>query len=281
MLNKPRISYVNHMGTVVDMTDGWLLQQSTDLNDWAVSVEQLNGQAVGFRFAPSNKKLPIVLTASNELEGLRKRDELCNAAQFDIEAARPGRLYYDGWYLEGYIVESKKSLYQYTGAVCYYELTFLAEDPRWTLETTHVMQPGRIGGDSGLDYPHDYPFDYAPEAYDTTISNGSAVPADFVMKFYGAVTNPRIRIGENEYGVDVTLAPGEQLIVDSRDKTITMVNAIGERSSAFSAHHGQLREGSGDYIFERIPNGLHTLSWDGSFAFDFTVYERRAEKRWS
>lgn len=274
------LRYVNHLGKELDLSKGWLVQEGNTLHDWEARYTTLNGRTAGFYNESVAKSLPIILAAPSGADGLAKRDELYSITQADVDALSPGRLYLGDWYLVGYVVASSKSLYQYTDRVCSYDLTFLADSPLWNRDTTHVLMPGR-GESDGLDYAFDYAFDYAEESYEQSIVNESVHDADAVIVFYGPVENPRLRIGDNVYGVNAEIGQSERFVIDTAAKTIVKVNAIGETSSAFSSYYGTLRKGSGSYAFEPIRTGEHVLSWDGSYALDITVRERQRERRWS
>ena len=92
---------------------------------------------------------------------------------------------------------------------------------------------------------------------------------------YGTVENPSVTIGANTYTVNAKVGAGETLLVDSLAKTITLVNAYGQKINCFDKRSRE------SYIFEPIPSGMNTVSWSGNFKFELTVIEKRSEPRWT
>ena len=83
-------------------------------------------------------------------------------------------------------------------------------------------------------------------------------------------------INNHTYRVWGNIAAGEELLIDSLKKTITLTKTTtGEAVNWFD------KRDRDQYIFEPIPSGQHTVSYLGTFNFDLYVIEKRSEPRWT
>lgn len=133
-----------------------------------------------------------------------------------------------------------------------------------------------------LDYPYDYPIDYGAADTDKTITVGGSTPANMILRIYGHCTNPRIKIGNNAYSVATTVGAGERLDIDTYAKTITRTAVTDTAVTTVNEYANRLQgaENSGTYVFQRIPLGDNTVSWNGSFGFEILLREMEAETPW-
>ena len=99
--------------------------------------------------------------------------------------------------------------------------------------------------------------------------------SEFRLKIYGEATNPAVVINGHTYKINGTISKGESLMIDSMTKTITLTTASGKKINWFD------KRGRKEYIFEPLPTGQSTVSWDGTFGFDLTVVEKRSEPKWT
>lgn len=275
--------YVNHLGQSVELNGDGVYTNSGELADWSIGYTTLNGRIASFHRELRETPVTAIVICDTSAAGIAKRNAIYEVAAIDIEAAKPGRLYVGDWYMSGYIIGSKKGRYWYTGAAADYELSFVSDDPRWTLEHETRFWNSTAGGEEGdLDYPHDYPHDYRLAMWRKTIQNPGFLPAPVKLVIYGPAVNPYVIIGANRYEVEVSIGSGSYLVIDgaSSPPTITLVERDGTKKNAFHLRRGDQKPGSGSCIFEKVPPGLSKVIWDGSFGFDLTLYEKRDERRW-
>jgi hypothetical protein len=64
-------------------------------------------------------------------------------------------------------------------------------------------------------------------------------------------------------------------------KTIVMTTEQGDSTNQFGAGERGTGQDSGNYIFQPINPGETSVTWDGSFGFDLTVYEEEVAPEWS
>ena len=75
--------------------------------------------------------------------------------------------------------------------------------------------------------------------------------------------------------IKAEVSSGEYLVIDSSEKTIMLVKGSGEKVNCFN------KRSRDSYVFEKIPVGANTVSWEGEFGFDVTLLEERSEPKWT
>ena len=101
--------------------------------------------------------------------------------------------------------------------------------------------------------------------------NDTASSAPMILKIFGACSNPSVYVGENEYSVNTTIAAGEYVMIDQRDKSIVRVSQSGARTNIFN-----LRKKSVDNFLPASPGAL-AVSCSGQFACEVTFLTQRSE----
>lgn len=129
-----------------------------------------------------------------------------------------------------------------------------------------------------LDYSYDFPFDYTNSNTNEFIDNDSFKDSEFRIIVYGHCSNPTIYIGDNCYRVNVDLAENEYLTIDSMTKKIFVTDNDGHITNVFNKR--ARKSDVGNDIFELIPSGRHTVSWNQTFKFDIIVIQTRSEPKW-
>ena len=159
-------------------------------------------------------------------------------------------------------------------------MTFLTADRGWRKRQSYRFTKQGAVSAFGLDFPHDYPHDYSMETTKLTINNEDSAPSDFIIRIYGPCVNPYMIIAGNVYQVNVVLLSGEQLIIDSTDKSrIVKKGQFGAETNVFE-HAVFGAPGEGTYIFEPIPPGVSSITLQGSFAADLEIVQCRSIPRW-
>ena len=208
-------------------------------------------------------------------------DKLRRAADADVAARTPGTFIAEGeWKQTGYIVSAQPS-YIHFGRVGQTLQAVLLDGAWWRLvsRSFFIDQGEAVGG--WLDYPHDYAYDYEAPTIENTITPSVLTPSDVRLVIFGAVNNPYVIVGSNRYQINVNVPAGGYLIVDGREKTITLVLSDGTRQNAFQYGVRANGQGGGTYIFEPIQGGEQNVQWLGTFAFDLGWYEEEGEPPWS
>ena len=252
---------------------------STDLKGWEWT-RNTSGNRVSLSLEARECAATISITGNNAPE---RMSALVAAFDADIRAKTTGRLFAGDWYLDCYGVKGECSL---SDGVQVYEVTFVAPIPLWRHETTWSMEKCAKVTGSGMDYPHDFPTDYgASSSGEYTIDADAFSPCDIRLIVYGECDNPTITIGKNVYSVMATLADGSYMVIDSTKKgvpgaSVYMRTISGVYTNLFDKRE-RGDEGSGTYMFEKVPAGEQLVSWNGEFGFDLTLIENRSVPSWT
>lgn len=164
-------------------------------------------------------------------------------------------------------------------------LTVATDYPQWIKETlTSFCKNGSVilevdkedaAERRNLDFQVDFPYDYMSEMKGKTLNNTGFAGVNFRLIIYGAAVNPVIYIGGHCYQVDCHVEENEYLTIDSIAKTILLTKRDGSVENHF---HQRNRD---SYIFEKIPAGANTVTWNKAFGFDIVLLEERSEPKWT
>lgn len=271
------LKYTNTKGQVFDFDQKGVHPVFTGAYDWEASVLELNGTVA--EFSRSSNEIEIGCAITRWARRNKVMDELYEVIAYDLAANAEGTLSIGEWQMTGAFTKSAKTNWWRQSEGVSYTLTFRAQNPYWVRINAQsfyrVTAPG-----SALDYPHDYPFDYGGSGQSGSIIADTVYDCDFRMIIYGAATNPYVIIGNTRYQINTALASGDILIIDTAKCIVEKRTEAGIVSNEFSNTPDASR-GSGEYIFELIKPGASYMSWDGTFGFDLTIYERRDERAWS
>lgn len=271
------VKYVCHDGEEVWLSSAGAACSEGGMFDWEWDSRDLNGRTASMYRKKSKLKFRVAFAGASAAKSM---DALARAALKDAEASKPGRLYVGEWYVEGFVSSSKKKGF-WPGAPAVAELTVSSDSPLWTREATSVFRVPAQGSSNGIDHPCDFPHDYGHRVGSEHVENGGGVPAPVRITIQGPANCPRVSVGGNVYGADVRLAAGEFLVIDGAAKTVARFTPSGGSENVFGLRAGIQRKGSGSYVFEQVKAGQSAVSWNGSFPFSITVYERSQEPRWS
>lgn len=273
--------FENHLGQRFDGLANGVYINGNDLRDYHWSYDTINSRISRFYQKTTNRKLPLTVICKTDEEAVKVKNRLMEIAEADIEAMLPGKIIVGDYYSKGYITASVKSNYMIKKRYCKIELTLTSEDPSWYRESMYsffsdgtVVSPDSGSDAKTTDYPWDYKWDYASPSVNRIVCNSVRDNA-FVIKIYGAITNPAVTIGGHLYAVNGDIKAGETLLINALTKTITLTKATGEKENWFDMRNRI------SYIFEPIPPGQHLVVKNGTFGVDLTVIEKRSEPKWT
>ena len=160
-------------------------------------------------------------------------------------------------------------------------------DGFWQRVTKFALTPGSADDSTttGLDYPTDFPFDYAGTSRSNQIASVSSGGCSVRVTFFGPCVNPYVRIGSNVYAVNYTAGTGERIVIDPTKRrvvggSIYLVGAFGEKTNLYDRRQ-RGTEGSGSYVFQRLPSGNLPVSWPQSYGVTLELIEERGALPWS
>lgn len=265
--------YLNNSGQAVDLNANGVVTDVGKLLKWSADANDSNGRIISLDMGMQEK------STSCSTYTPEARTRLYEVPAADVVNGTPGRLYVGDWYLRCYLTASSASKCSDASGFAEYSLTFTSDDPYWCRDTKTVITERHEGG-AGLDYPYDYEHDFGYAPSTVVVRNENFAPADLLVRFYGPCEDPSVTIAGNNYAVEASLAQGDYLEVDTREKTVLIKRLDGDVENAFSNVKGDYMEGSGSYIFQSLKPGESDVVWPGTYDLDVVVTERRHEPRW-
>lgn len=199
---------------------------------------------------------------------------LRRAADRDIALGASGRLHVNGVFKRANLTGwSRRSA---AGGAALYTVTAALQGGCWMRERRVEFEPTASAASSALDLPYDLPHDLAAPPARAWIEGCEWCRCMIGFVVYGPCYNPRITIGGNVYRVDVSVPDGGYLTIDPLSRTVALTDSRGGVVNAFGDASRGCGEGSGEYVFERLPEGVSEVSWSNSFSFTAIVYEEEA-----
>ena len=275
------IKYVNHLGQSIAFGryEDWHTI-GTDLHDYEWSYDDSLGYISQLYHETKKKKLHLGMWCEDEARGIDRRNELVDITEQDVRAKKQGRLYVGDYYLECFVIGNEKGAWHFADHIMEATLTILAAKPVWWSETVHEFYPSHeVATGDYLDFEFDFDFDFTDTSSSQSVNNPSDHASYFQMIIYGYVSSPSVRIGTSTYRVDVEVPISGQLIIDSRARTIVVKDMYGNETNVYDKRiRGAV--GSGQYIFEPIPEGMSAVSWPQSYGITLTLLRDASEPRW-
>lgn len=268
-----KITFKNHIGETIDFGSGGLYLNNNELRSYKWKYSAKNNKISYFSRDVQVKKLPIVVVPDTRATGNDIMNRLMELADKDVLAKEPGRITAGEYYLDCYLFSSEKSRYELKDGVFYADLSVVTDKPSWIKETTQIFNK-YTPGDGFLDHPFDFPYDFTSPSKIRQLENIGFTDSDFKLIIYGEVTDPTIYIGGYEYSVTGHIGAREYLEIDSRAKTVVLVQNNGERVNWFRYRNKE------NYIFKKMPAGISSVSWQGTYRFDVVLFEERSEPKW-
>lgn len=270
-----KFKYTNHVGETLEFGVDTLFANSNDLHDFSWEVISTNDKISGFNKGIVEKTVPLIIKCQTEEEGMKMRNRLYEVCEKDVRAKKHGRITIGDYYLRCFVTASAKSDYLLHKSYMLVDVTIQTDFPDWIKETTTVFRSNLGEEETFLDHPFDFPYDFKNGLTSDFLNNMDIVSSNFRIVIYGEASSPVIFIGDHEYSVNVNVADGEFLTIDSVNKTIILTRNDGEKVNCFNLRNKD------SYIFEKIPAGGSIVSTtNDGLAFDITLLEERSEPKW-
>lgn len=279
--------YVNHLNQRINLYGFPYFVVDTDLIDYEWKYEASANEIKEIYKEITTKSLKIGIHPKNnsdtQEEFIKAMNEITSIFEIDVIENQAGRLYTDdGYYLPCFITESKKTNWNRASNFIY--STFMVAPNNalfWIKETKTSFipldEPLLYNNDNKLNlgYPYGYPFDYRSNLVPQSITNDSYTAQNFEMTIYGYAEAPTINIAGHSYGLSSVIEKDEYVKINSVTKKITKYKKDGTIDNLFSERDRD------SYIFDKIPTGMSSVTWIGSFGFDIVIFDERSEPAWS
>ena len=277
-----RIHYENSAGEIIRFDSEPFVVQSNGCFDWQWNISSYDralrdgGRAVAARRPVQDRTLVLDVFADNQADHDAALDRLHDVLEYDLCHLKPGRLWINGRYVRCFAYSSVKTIDRDWTAYTVVGLTLRLISPAWVKEETVAVLPvSGAGVSSDKKYMGKYPYKYSEGGNVTRFFNDTPSSAPMIIKIFGACSNPSVYVGGNEYSVNTSVAAGEYVVIDQRDKSICRVGQNGARSNIFN-----LRKKSVDN-FKSAPSGSLTVTCSGQFACEVTFLTQRSEPEWT
>ncbi len=270
------IYYVNSKNEIVYLDRyPFKMLSETSLFDYEWQYEtKRNNNVKNIKKSTRTATLEVVVSGRTSEEYYQNIARLYEVLDYDCAMGEPGKLYCGRYYLQCYFYKGEKAKKYVNVKQTTVSFTVVTDLVNWVKETVTSYRNRQVSGTdvNGIDYPYDFKHDYMSAIQ--TVINTSFYPSDFRLTIYGPCAEPMITIGENVYMVHVDLNKGDYLVIDSRNKKVTRVLNDGTRINDFA------RRNRDHYVFEKIPQGIHPVSWESNFDFDISILDERGEPKW-
>ena len=308
------VKYQNSKGECCSFQEGNIKIKETKLHSYSwqpvVYTQKYGATINGFKKDPVEFEIELRISGTD----YKKKEttmQLYDIFEYDIESKTPGKLYFDEYYIECYVISSEtvpgeyfdvKKIFKvycpYPFWVKEHTYSFLPQIDKQDTGSTQPIVSGNVyegdvvenkavlrefsfdfvrKSDKKIKYPlFDYPFDFVRKTGERVIENSSNFkPCNFKMVIYGYAENPSVIIENHVYQVFATVYEGERLEINSFNKTVVKIGRIGENTNLYNFRN-KIQS-----VFEKIPPGTSRLAWSGGFGIELTLFEERGEPKWN
>lgn len=270
-----QLKYQNHINEVFEFGKDGIFVDMNELHDYEWTVTKKGTKISSLDYSVVKRKLPVIIICDSEEAGVAARNRLLEVVEKDVLAMKHGKIIIGDYYFKCFVTKSQKKNYLTTKRWMEVTLTLTSDFPYWVKETKKNFLKGETATTGNLDFEYDHPFDYYSGVNIKELNNTGFVGTNFRLTIFGACKNPYLYIAGHLYQVNCELAETEYLTVDSVSKKIFITQNDGTIVNVFS------KRNKDSYIFEKIPPGQNTVTWDGDFGFEITLLEERSEPLWT
>ena len=268
-----QFQYINHLNEIIEFGKNGIYANYNELRNYQWNFEKTNNKISNFKKDIVSKKLPIIIQAASESEGIFLRNKLYEVFDKDVLNGRCGKLIIGGYYYKCYITGSKKSEYLLSKRHLKTDLTVSSDNPVWVKdETTHFNMVSASAG--GLNFPFNYAFNFSNSMNAQALINNAFSASQFKMIIFGPCVNPSVVVSGQIYKVNCIVEDSEYLTIDSMAKEVYITQNNGMIVNKFNSRDKE------NYIFEPIPPGENSVSWGGDLKFDIILFDERGEPKW-
>lgn len=266
--------YINSKNERIDFTNSLIVKDASALFGRAWNTDTSYNKIIGFNKKTTNYSFKIEIIDKNAFD---IANNILNVAEKDVILQKPGKLYCDDWYINGYIIKSKNTGYSKKSNHISLDLTFITDSVFWNKEDLYVFRINDAGSDAtqrGLGYKYDYPFDYLSPISSELLTNENFIDSPAIITIYGPADKPKVIIGGHIYQVKVVLDTQEYLVINGYDKTIVKTTRNGEKINEFANRNKE------SYIFQKIAPGDNTVIITPECNVDIVLLSERGEPEW-
>ena len=270
------IAYINSERKKIILNNNGILIKDTNFHKYAYKAQsqKLQFGEILEQFEKEALKIPMLLY----FEGTQEKREKSLETFHDIVSTdriknTPGKLYFNDWYLECFVLEEDIHPNKDNSRRTENEIVIYAPNPYWIKKKEYFLEHRTSDIKNRKKYKYKYPYRYATPNI-TYITNPYYSEVDFKMRIYGPCTNPSVSIGNKNYTVYTSAEKGERIEIDTKTNTILKINSLGEKENIF-----HFRE-KGTEFFKKIQPGTQKVVFE-KIKLDIETFEERSIPRWN
>lgn len=230
---------------------------------------------ISSRRSADKLEMTLEISAENRLRLAGYMSGLSDLLDYDMVSGTAGRLYINGQYMRCWCTASEKKLSCDLDASASVKLTVLPESPVWFTEKHYSIPAAGTSASDGHKYPYKYPKRYGAGRRMVIAENSYFAPAPVRIVFYGEAEDPKLYLGSQCIGVNISVGAGEYAVIDQLTREVYSVSQSGERINRFNERD------RGGGVFTYLPPGSNMLTLDSDGGADIILYERRSEPVWA
>lgn len=278
MIKKTDIYYQNSLGEKIYLSrQPYMMLADTDLFDYEWEISQSQGIYTSSKSLDA-KSLKVSVSGGSKENYHKNLDNIFSIFEKDILLDTPGRLYINGFFMFCFINAKTNSSKFITRFPTTIEFSVMPTDDGWFLEIEKDFSANNEDWVSlYLDFPFDFPFEfYLTQVHTGNISVQSFAKIFPILTIHGRAENPSVQIADKIYGINVTLAENEDLVIDAYNSEFKVISDSSTDKNVFS-----LRQNN-DMLDGFITNaGEYKIYWDGDFDFSLKLICKRGEPSWT
>lgn len=265
--------HINSKNETLDFVALGIYINVNELRDYEWQVKSSNDKITGFYKGIVKKPIPFVFYV-DEKKAAEIKNKFYEHFEVDVLTERAGYFLINGYKYHCFITKSVKSNYLTSKRLLKVEVEITTDKSYWIRETMRTIDFSQVTSEDGLTYPFTYPFTYRNEKT-TKVVNENFVESDAIIRMYGPVENPLVKIGDNIYQINISLISTEYLEIDTLERTVYKFDAKGAKTNSFDLRSKEY------YAFNKVPSGTLLVSTNGGFKVDIVIIEKRGEPRWT
>lgn len=277
---KATLTYTCGTGEVFDLMQTGVRVLSGDLHTWErspVENELIYGSSI-----TAVGKAAVTYTVQLILGGpAADREDFLNnlhrALEYDMAQNVPGTLRCGDWEIGAFGVSSATTPNS-SNSKTLNTIGFFCPSPFWTKTDNLVVseETASHAVDEDLDFAFDFEFDFTgAQSRMTEFTIESLIPSDFIMRIYGPIADPVVRINGHIYEVDIEIESNAYVEINSAKRTVIKKQRNGLDVNVFYARRKDIS------VFEQIPGGKIRVLRNGLYRVEIDVLRKRDEPEWS
>ena len=265
------VKYINSQGTEISLSEApYYLTTDTDITDYEYKFENDKYNMSSLYKEINEHGLQIAIKGGSDAD----KNTLHEIFDIDCITNNAGRLYIGDYYINIFVHKSEKPILYVRENTTVNNYSCLVVSKNWIRENTTLFIKKEYE-EEGLNFPFNYPFNFSTNTFQNdTLVNDHFTDSHFKMVISGYAQNPNVVIGGHAYKVNVVVGEGENLVIDSMKRTISLIRQDGTVENRFADRDRE------SYVFEKIKAGNQFVAW-GEFNFEITLYNERSEPLWT